>query len=268
MEIMINDPEIESYWPISSFRETYQQVAGKNICKCLAITEDNGRIDPEAIVVIVRLFIENGERARKDQKYVVCLRFYNFGEMATLDIISQDKPNHRDILKDHAIRMNWLSPELSTGANAFAESFKMPAIAVGAHLRVGDSNAIVPFGDSGDFGNNLFGFGANDVTEHIATLCSLGKNNANGLQFVKTLTTFMLQNKERDNFYELFVKHCVASKMSSQNYAGLLMMKVLDRTVRESSNNLLSILVDELTGEFGGSCIVIGAAHNMKMKGG
>ncbi|MFZ2187937.1 MAG: hypothetical protein WAV73_00025 [Candidatus Moraniibacteriota bacterium] len=266
MEIMINDPEIESYWPISSFRETYQQMAGKNICECLAITEDNGRIDLEAIVVIVRLFIENGERAKNDQKYIVALRFYNFGEMATLDIISQDKSNHRDILKDHATRMNWLSPELSTGADAFMESFKIPAIAVGAHLRVDDSNVVVPFGDSGDFGNNLIGFSANDVAGHIAALCSLGKNNVNGLQFIKALTTFMLQNKERGNFYELFVEYCVASKMSPQNYAGLLMMKVLDRTVREGSNNRLAILVDELTGEFGGSCIVIGAVHNMKMK--
>lgn len=264
MEI-IRSEDLENGWPMQSFQEAYQNVAGEKILKCFAITKGDESGDPDRTsVIFVRLFVDNGERAKKDQKYIVGLRFYSFGDMATVDIISLDKPNHRDIVKEHAEKMNWLLPGL-TERDAFQQSYSMPILAVGAHLRVSAEGSITPFDSSCDFGNNLLGLDASEVVRQIAFLCELNsKEDKKGNDFLEGLLAFMLQNKKRPDFYESFVEHYAASKPTGQNYGGLLTMKMLDRSLEEGSDNFLKLLVEEVTDGFAKRCLLIGAAQIMK----
>ena len=264
MEIL-EGVEIVDCWPIQSFRDAYQDLAKRNITRCFAIAKGDGSDNPDGTsLLFVRLFIENGERAKKDQKYIVGLRFYSFGDMATIDIISLDKPNHRDIVKEHAKRMNWLLPGL-TGVDAFQEAYSMPIFAVGAHLQVIAEGELVSFDNSGDFGNNLLGIDVNEVVKQVAFLCGLNKTESEqGENLLGGVLDFMLQNKKKQDFYELLVEHYISGKPTGQNFGSLLTMKVFDRSLEEGSDDLMKLLVEELTDGFAKRCLLIGAVNRMK----
>lgn len=71
--------------------------------------DDPGNPDKTALILL-RSFIE--ESSASQQKYIAALRFYNFGEMATLDIVSTQQPYHMEIFISHAKNVGWLwAPE-------------------------------------------------------------------------------------------------------------------------------------------------------------
>ncbi|MDP1884454.1 MAG: hypothetical protein Q8L10_03720 [Candidatus Moranbacteria bacterium] len=264
MEIL-EGVELVDCWPIKSFRDAYEDLAKRNITRCFAIAKGDGSDDPDGTsLVFVRLFVENGERAKKDQKYIVGLRFYSFGDMATIDIISLDKPNHRDIVKEHAKRMNWLLPGL-TGIDAFQEAYSMPIFAVGAHLRIASETELIPFDNSGDFGNRLLGLDVNEVVKQVSSLCDLSKEKSEqGESMLEGVLEFMLQNKKKQDFYELLVEHYISGKPTGQNFGSLLTMKVFDRSFEEGNDDFMKLLVEELTDGFAKRCVLIGAVHRME----
>lgn len=264
MEILSNG-ELVGSWPITSFEDAYREVAGKNIMESFAIIHSDGSDDPDKTsVLFVRLFIENGMRAKKDQKYIVGLRFYNFGDMATIDIISMDRSNHRDIVMEHGYRMDWV-PLNNMSDDAFQMTYSMPLITVGAHLRVDSVGNIIPSHSSGDFGKKLLGTDVNALVRQLAFFCSLYKEqDVHGEILIKSILRVMLHNKGKIDFYELLVERYIAGTFTGQNYGSILSMKVVDRLITEERDDLLKIFIEEVNCGFARKCMLIGIANRMK----
>lgn len=262
---MILEAEMGQGWLVETFKSVYKNVPGDhNILKCFALIKKDGGDDPNhTALIIVRMFIQNSDRAKKDQKYIFGVRFYGFGDLATIDLISLDTGWHRDIVQEHAQKMNWILPELQS-RDQLRQAYAIPLIAVGAHLNINDLGMIEPFSSSGDLGVNSLGVDVNEIVKHFlfTSHCSV-ENSHKGHDWITDLLDFMLCNKLRRDFYERFVAHHIAGGFTGQNFGGLLTMKVLDRSLEEDQD-FFSLFFEELTDGLANKCMVIGAMHGMK----
>ncbi len=266
MEIITDKAFLENAWPIVSFCNTYGSKSERDTCRCAVIAKSGEAGDPdETALIFLRLFIENGERAKKDQKYIIGLRFYSFGDMASVDIVSLDKGYHRDIVHEHATRMDWLFPE-APKVDAFLESYSIPMVAAGAYLQVTADNIVTFSGQSSDFSGKLFGWDVNEIARQAAFICGTSTESSNvGKEFLQELVDFLLENKLKKDFYEKFVENFIAGRFTGQNFGGLLTMKVLDRALKEKKD-ILQLLVEEVTDGFAKKSMIISVAQKMKEK--
>lgn len=259
---------LNDFWPVKDFSDAYN-ISGATV-NTAAIVSEHASSDPDKTsLIILRFFIKRGEKVKKDQKYIVGLRFYSFGDMATIDLISLDLPWHRDIVHEHAVRMNWsyqLDSELKK-VDAFKETYSLPIVVVGAHLKVASDDSVSFFSSSGDFTENLFGCDVNELAGQIAFILGLNKEGSKkGKEFLEGLLAFLQRNGLREDFYENVVEQYVgSSKFTGQNFAGLITMKVADRQIKENGNPI-RILVEEITDGFAKKAMVIAAAQKMIQK--
>lgn len=264
---LISGKELENSWPFESFKEAYQDMAIKSISKCFAIVKGDGSTDPDkTALVFIRLFIEKGFKARRDQKYIAGLRFYGFGDMATLDIISLSEQNHRDIAREHAKRLDWLISGLRSHKTV-SELYNIPILITGAHLKVNKDDAITTFGNSGDFGNHIFGTNINKLVDYVLSYSLEGSKLGNS--FMEEILSFMIKNKRKQDFYEKLIKHYIMTMMSrkvGQNIGSLLTMKVMDRALKEGKNPS-QLVIEELEG-FVQEVMATYVSQKMKVKYG
>lgn len=248
---MITGEELENDWPAKTFEDAYKDMPEGSLCECFALAEGE-REDPDrASLIVVRLFIE-GECLRK-QKYIAGLRFYNFGDMATIDIVSLDKHSHSSIAEKHALRMDW---QVDSFGDFFLSTYQIPMFIAGGLLEADKGNFNFE-GSSADYGKNFFGTEVNDVARQLfflSGLCDAGSKQ--GMVFIENLLQFMLRNKLRPDFYETFVGQYVSARFTGQNFGSLLTMKVLDRSVSEKNNNLLGLFAEEITGGFANKALL------------
>lgn len=256
MEIQITkeDQELLKLWPITSFYKAYDNKDGIKKLIVTSLSSDDGSPDKIAILVF-RLFIEKGVRLGKGQKYVLGLRFYNFGDFATLDLISLDKDYHKNIASEHIKRMNW--PSIEDGLDDFKKTIHSPFLFSGAFVELKDEKLIFS-STSQDYGNSVFLANSNEISFYLSSLCGLSVFNKSeeteGKNFLYKILQFMLETKIEKDFYEKFVALVLRSQdktqgFSAQQIASLFTMKVIDRSIRENKG-LLKIMVDEMSGGF------------------
>lgn len=253
---IINDhKDIEDFWVISDFEEAYPEKDG--IKKYGVVSLFDGEKPNKVSVVFIRTFIENGERAKSDQKYVVGIRFYSFGDMATIDVISLDKGYHKEICYDHLKRQNWpiWSELVNMPTDMIGESTRSPFMFVGGHLGTEGSNKVNFFGSSGDYGDKILFSDANSIAAYAASVSGidLGKGDkAVGEQFVMDLLNLMYEEKKKPDFYERLIKHVfdmsldIDLTLTAQHIGSLVSMKVEDRLIAEENKNIFDVTVDEI----------------------
>jgi hypothetical protein len=255
-DIISDMKEIKDFWPVSEFLEKYNE-DGLKACAVISLTDQPGNADRTAVVT-VRMFLENGARAAQDQKFITAIRFYSFGDMATIDLISLDKPWHRDICYEHIKRFEVIAFDglQMRSADAFSESTRAPFLFVGGHMKIEDGKKVHFTGESGDYGTNTLFTDGNSLAAYIASVCGVEVGTGDALKgegFVKDVLEIMLEHKTKKDFYETLVEEVTDKTRSNvipftaQQIGGLIMMKVLDRNIAEDGD-LFKILVHEVSG--------------------
>lgn len=254
--IIENDPnDIGQHWPVKSFLGAYPDQNEISACAIMAMSENFENADKTAVLVL-RTFIKNQTKAKEDQKFIIGIRFYNFGDIATIDLISLEDGFHKEICYEHLKRMNWpvLAKTMNQDIDYFDENTLAPFLIIGGHLIVKDDQLNFS-GSSGDFGHNIFLGESNSIAEYVATTCGLNVNQNNesaGEKFIADILSIMHKHKTKKDFYQLMVKEIYELKgekfprLTSQQIGGLTMMKVLDRIENEGSTNLMQLMVEEI----------------------
>lgn len=251
MQIFHEDKYWEDFPVISNFRQVYNDKTGT--LKYAILSDGDGNPNSTALMVI-RMFIEE---KTKTHKYVMGTRFFSFGDMAVLDVISLDLPNHRDIIAEHARRFGFVLPEKSGGD----QSHTFPWAFVGGFV-----DGLKFTGSSGDFGDNFFGWSSNDVTN--STIGLINEKNKRPDDFFVNMLTFMKLHKIKRNFYEglyaFLLDHAPAGKsLHPQHLGALLTMKVLDRVILDKVN-YIQALVEEVSDGLGKSIMMENVIKSMK----
>ncbi len=251
---------LENFWPIALFNRAYSQNNSLRQIVLATLSSQLGNPDKTSLLIF-RSFIKKGEKAKEDQKYILALRFYNFGDMATLDLISLNLGFHRQIACEHIEKMNWSFVDQQ--ADEFDKTIQTPFLLVGGHLRLVDEKIIFSK-TSQDYGNSLFLSDSNAVAEYF-----LGHDQSGqGENFVQQLSEFMLANKQRPDFYEQFFSKMLINfsnqgHFNSQQINSLLTMKVLDRIINEKKEPL-GLLTEETTRGFGRYVMLASVADKLK----
>lgn len=248
---LIHDLEdCSNHWAISGFENAYPEVG--SIRKCVFATMRSKTVHPQTKAVIaLRLFLQDGIKLRDEQKYIIALRFYNFGKMATLDVISLDSEKHEEIVGEHLKQINALE---SKGAKPYSVSTQIPFVISGAWVKKDPQNFLKFDYTSFEYGHSMFFANSNAVASYVAHVCGLKvrpfENVFLGEDCISNILDFMVNLKSRYKFYELFVAKALRGfrnqdGLSSQQVASLLMMKVLDRHEREGED-FSSLFIEEI----------------------
>ncbi len=272
IDLMQNPSDMEGFWTVDAFKEAYPEKPALTGCAIASVSEEVGNPDKMAIATL-RTFIENGNRAKDDQKYVVGIRFYSMGDMATIDVISMDKGFHKEIAYEHLKRMGWPSINEQTGKpiNHLDETSRTPFAFVGGHLYVKDGEKTNLTGSSGDYGNSIFFSDSNAIAAYAASACGIEVTEGDkekGEAFVQEILEFMLKHKMQPDFYEQFAKYVFektgrgVSSLTSQHIGALMTMKAADRAISENKD-MMQAMVDELAG-FSRFILVNGIAEKVK----
>lgn len=202
-------------------------------------------------LIMCRTLIQNGYRLKaKSQKYVMLIKFANFGDAMMIDLISLDKEYHKDIALGHYKRIGVEFSENIMGDVAKVRS--IPQICVGSYLKMNNGNLLLS-GESGDFGNEPFDKVNGD---HLANLVlkACGIDNVmhyetdKGEEIIKKLLAHMSEHKLTTDFYEKTFD--VFSKKDRFQTGWYKNMKILDRVIA-GEGDMLTVSAQELTEGFG-----------------
>ncbi len=245
-----------------NFEQPYPlQEFPKAIRGCVALTEGDATANPNKTgLIALRVFVEQSFRAQTDQKFVVGIRFYGFGDMATIDVVSLDRENHREIAYEHAARMGWLLTE--DKRDQFAATYGVPLMYSGGHLKTPTEGVVEFFGSSGDYGHPLLGSDAVSLASFAISVCGLTKAKAEAEPFFTELLSFLQEHKLKSRFYENLVDMLFKKGVqpTGQHLGALVSMKANDRATKEQKS-LIQVLTEEITGGLAGHCLVSGVAH-------
>jgi hypothetical protein len=267
--------DLQIFWPVQAFEKAYPEEG--YIRKCAAITLYDENKPDHAAMVMVRIFIENGERAKSDQKYVVGIRSYSFGDMMTIDVISLDKGYHKEICYDHLKRLNWpMWNELtSRPVDMIGESTLSPFLFIGGHLKVEEGEKVNFFGSSGDYGDKILFSDGNSIAAYAASLSGieLGLGDKEiGENFVMEMLDLTYDQKKTPDFYEKLIAHVfnmsqdVNITLTAQHVGALVTMKVADRFINENKD-FITLIVEETCGGGIGRAITLNSiARKLRMK--
>lgn len=264
---------VKDFWMISDFTQVYRDSNSLMNCAAVSMSDEDGNPDKTAIITL-RTYIENGAKAKDDQKYIVGIRFYAHGDLASIDIISLDKGFHREICYEHMTRMGWpsMNQEMGLAVDQLSETTRTPFAFVGGHLRV-ENDAQVHFsGSSGDYGDAIFFSDANSIAAYVASVCGIQViegDKEKGKLFIEEMLELMLKHKLKENFYEEMVREISDRNpdrtFTSQHIGSLMMMKVVDRSIKENKD-LISLMIDEMSGGLGRSIMLNSVAQKIKAK--
>ncbi len=98
---LINETEIlHEQWISRQFTDVYTGAYTKT---AIAI---NGE-DPERRGIALRSHVEDANRLLVNQKFIIAIRFYSFGDIASVDVVSIPLGYHKNIFADHMKNLNW-----------------------------------------------------------------------------------------------------------------------------------------------------------------
>ena len=210
MEILNDLSDLENIWTLSAFNNAYSE-PGLTSCALAVDSDYSGNLDKMSMITF-RTFIENGECAKNDQKYILGIRFYSFGDMATIDIISLNKGYHKEIAYNHQKMMGWPSFKefFNETVDPLKATYEAPFIFIGGHLKVDEFGKVNFFSSSDDYGNEALFSKGNSIAAYVAEACGLQVKNTDktiGKAFIKDLLIFMRENKLKKDFYEILLSH-------------------------------------------------------------
>ncbi len=268
--MLIKSPELDGLWPVDVFKKAYQKESNIQACNLISYYDESDL--SKAAIIITRVFIEKSLRVREGQKYIIGIRFYSFGDLATIDIISLDKDYHREICCEHLRKMNWplWNDSMEQKIGDYNETFLAPFLFVGGHLKLDDNN-LENFGSSGDYGDKIFFTDSNSVFNYllsIAGLKSFSEKDDSGKNFIKKILEIMYKHKLKKSFYENLIKDIYFgteknSTLNSQQINSLVTMKVLDRYLL-GGGDFLKIRIEELGGGIGQAVMLSSIAQKIK----
>lgn len=247
MTFLGQDPQV------TEFLDCYDEGFQTGIC---GLTEDEGPDPDKVAFILVRTAIEsrNQEECGK-QKFVLGIHISNFGYMITIDLVSTSKAFHRQMLADHVVNMGW--PQFENVAKTPEETYNMPFEWAGGFVGYDGENFSFS-GQSGDFGGDMFGRDVNYIAQFCASVCGLAVaenkdgNPEVGKEFCQSLLDVSLEYKLKPDFYERVVEKLLPHyrKVTGQQVAGLITMKVADRLALEPDADPTLLIVEEM-GQFG-----------------
>lgn len=244
---LITDTEtLNQQWTSSQFTEAY---SGPYTGTAIAI---NGH-DPEKGLITLRSYIENTEKLQKgSQKFIIAIRFYSFGEMASIDVISLPLGNHKNIFSKHIKNMNWnFAPD---GFNDGDKNYHAPYICIGGHMSLDIDGNLKPHGTSMDYGNDFCGSIAEDIAAYVLRACGLDVASGDvekGAECIHNLMDLMESHKQQSHFYERFIDQRIdligTAKIHPQTISALTYMKAWDTSLAQNIN-LMTALIREISG--------------------
>ena len=250
MEIFREEAVWDNMWPIANFQQAYSKKEG--LCKYVVLADGTSEPNSTALMV-VRMFLQ---KETKENKYIMGIRFYSFGDLATLDIISLDLPFHRNIIAEHAKKFGWESPIANLD-----NSHTIPFAFVGGFIEPGP----IFVGSSGDYGNNFFGYNSNDVVKSAVSMIN-GETHIPD-QFFEFMLNFMKNHRLKHDFYEKIYQdlldHAAAERLHPQHLGSLVTMKALDRAILDGTD-FIQALVEETTSGLGRIMFLSNVAKSMK----
>lgn len=198
---LINDTEtLNQQWTSSQFTDVY---SGPYTGTAIAINGDN----PEKGLITLRSHVENNYRLTEaSQKFIIAIRFYSFGDMATIDVVSLSKRYHKNIFSGHMKNLNW-----SYGQSLpkdIDKNIHTPYICIGGHMSLDQNGKLQPYGASTDYGNDFCGSIAEDIAAYVLTACGLQVSMGNaekGAECIQNLMDLMELHKQTPDFYERFI---------------------------------------------------------------
>ncbi len=258
MQINILDKfELAAMWPVSDFMAAYQKTP-KKLAGASVFTLTNPGETNKAAILIFRLFVEDSHRLQNEQKYVLGLRFYSFGDIATIDIIALNKEYHREIAYSHLVTMDWpvLNEDPGGSSRELEASMHTPCLISGGYLQIDSQGQLSFAGQSQDYGGTMLTFDSNNIANFlVSTIPGVEINDHNleaGKKFVQQILEIMLQHNNQKNFYEKLLEHIYSPEnddqesLSAQQIGALAMMKIADRALMENLN-FLHLTVDEFS---------------------
>lgn len=269
---LIQDREtLESSWTVTEFEKVYPEKPSITGCAIAVESDEPGNPDKTAIITM-RTFIENGKRAKGDQKYVLGIKFYSFGDMATFDVISTDKEYHRDIIHEHLTRLGHIERTPTESKNKLNDTYFQPMMIVGGHLGVKENDNVNMIGDSGDYTGKVLREDVNDIAKYVISSCraNVEGDTNKGQGFVKDMLDFMKENKMKEDFYERLLDFVYARDpqnyraFTGQHLSSLIQMKVADRIIKEGGGDPLRLTTEEMTDGLGRYAMVAAVAAEMK----
>ncbi len=271
MEINVDTcNEFTDSWPIETFNKAYSEKGIKT--SFIANMFDPNFLERTA-VIILRTFIQKSERARTDQKYIIGLRFYSFGDMATIDLISLDKNFHREICYNHLERMNFpMWGENLKRVNHYEKTTRAPFIFAGGHLRVSEDDSVEFFGDSGDYTGRLLLSDSNSLARYISSVSGIKSKGeiGPGKTLVEHLLRFMFENKLGREFYQNLIADLYLQEeelsLNPQNMAALITMKVLDLLSINESLDFIKLMTEEMAEGLSRDIMIHSVARKIRCK--
>lgn len=272
---IMNGSDFANFWPIQAFTDVYKNdQSALTGCSVASLPMEFIDPDPDKVALVVcRTFIKKSDRAKKSQKYVVGIRFYSYGDMATIDVISLDENYHRDICFEHLKRMNWSTMDYLGQSNSdkLTETTVAPFVFVGGHLQV-DNNGVGFSGASGDYGSDIFFSDSNAIAAYVASVCGIEVTvgeKEKGEQFVQDLLEFMLKHKMKKDFYERLVDNVIEKtpgrkSFTAQHMGSLITMKAWDRSIIEGKDFILMMIEEIASGGLSRHLLVSNVAKKVK----
>lgn len=233
--------------PVATHRWCVDEMAGgygeDYFVHCAAAFGADASGKHEQCAMIFRIIIEKGPLRSVRQKYGVFVRFYAFGETATVDIVSMDREHHREIAEEHLRRMRWddYGEGLGQSAGFLDATESLPFLTAGGHLATDGSKAAF-YGSDDGYGDRFFFTDADALAACAAAACGMMIDRGNiqaGGAFIRETLEFMCEHGGKDDFYEQLVDRVLARTkggthpFTAERAGAILIMKVLDRDLAE-----------------------------------
>ncbi|MDQ5883163.1 MAG: hypothetical protein QG654_75, partial [Patescibacteria group bacterium] len=271
VELIQNREILEQSWTVTEFEKVYPEQPAITGSVIAIESDEPGNPDKTAIVTM-RTFIENGEKAKVSQKYVLGIKFYSFGDMATFDVISMDKGFHRDIIHEHLTRLGHIERTSSESTDKLNETYFQPMMIVGGHLNVKENEDVSITGESGDYTGKVLREDVNDIAKYVLSSCGANVEGdiSKGQGFVKDMLDFMKENKMKEDFYERLLDFVYARDphnyraFTGQHLSSLIQMKVADRIIKEGGGDPIRLTTEEMTDGLGKYALVASVAAEMR----
>lgn len=248
---------VNNYTPeyalVNEFRAMYADLDG--ISHACILTDASKNADPYyAPFICARIFIENPDVIRKNQKYILALQNINFGMFVTIDIISCNKQRHKHITFDYCDRVGFNENTGMISENIDIDK-QIPIALAGGEIRFTTTDEL-SFTNAGKiYRNEIYGINCNAVSRYLAHQANINVDGEtkHGKSFIERLLNLMNKFGGDAGFYDAWIsqeKQNLSSIRSSnvlaQQIEALTLMKVEDR-FRIEKSNYAQILAEETT---------------------
>lgn len=262
------------YWKefdlMKVFEKAYAAIQGDNVLVYSVLGKLEEDKMEEAGIILLRCFIQKGEEILNGQKYILGVRFVNYGDMAIMDLVSVQNKSHRDIAYEHAKEMHWLLDLTAKPHDRFMSTYNVPVVYAGGHVKATADGQLSFFGSSSDYTNQILGEDTNCIARFISFACNIEsatRETEESANFFDNLLGLMLRYKGQKSFYENMVQYYIHTNLTAQHIGALVTMKSLDRALAEAKN-VINMLVEEVVNPEGLAKFILIAGAARKPRDG